>query len=1278
MNLFSLKSDDITNLGAEGAVIFFRELLWAEASRVKIGRQLISVPDCVNVGDGGLDALVEDAEPLLDDVIPIGTSGFQVKSSDLAPSECKKELHLKNDINEPLKPGIKRVLDNDGIYIMVLFAELADPYIQKRENAILENLKNNGYSNPKIRLYTANKIIGFAERFLALVTKLKPQLFECIPYKLWSEDVNVSAPKTFVEDEHRTKIINDIREKLRYRNEEAVFIRITGLPGVGKKRLVYEALSPYDLKSLVIFVRSEAFKNSKLFNYILTDNNLSVIIVIDDCSNRDHNFYYNRIGNKGSRLAVITISDERGDVPPPTMIYNLKPLSEEKLRELLNKEYPDLNGSLNSRFSEIAEGYPKIALLLVENYKSKAMETNDILSINDQDLIDELIAGAKLNRFSDDFRKIKKVLMGISIFKKVGYKEDLIAQAKWVSEYFGVSWEDFQLIVKEQKERGIIMGNYFITINPFLLEIYLVREWWETFARITSENDFNSFIESIPKEFKRDFYFGFISHFPFIRTTEPGKQLLSNTLSETGIFSDGNLIKSNLGSDFFAKLGEASPELALGILKKTIGVWDNTQLSEFIEGRNNILYFLKKLAYRAEYFEDATRLILKLAESQPKNQFFHLNDANKAFIELFSPAWGELNTTVVPPKDRIYILKEMINSDSIIRRKIALLGFSRCLDWGHFHRVIGSEYLGDKPLPENWVPKTDGEIFDIYEDIWKYLLQQVESTDLVIRDSAIQILLNNAMNLSTISIELNELVKETILVLFNKACISRLKALRIVSSIIEFESERFTPEIIRKWEDLKNNLFSEDFPDRLKMFLKMSEVDLGIIDKRFNEKNEIDLEIKKLTQEVIVNPELLDNEWSWLITENLYNIWEFGKYLGDLDKDLDLFDLIMENYEKISQNFDIQLLSGYFHSISQRNEQLFLQKIEDLSKNSIIKKFIPEIIMRSCRNDSSIKIIISLLQHDDIEPEFLQSYKLSGIRGNISEEIFITLMDLFLEKFPIEGSLLAITSVFFYFNVYGFRGVESKDLPLDFTFKLLNMPAFWEESENCYAKGEIYPNSCPEYWIETLKRFIEQNPEESDSFLKKIIEFFNGKSALDIIPQQEKNLRRILFIISKMNPSKVWNTIKKFLLPIGDPRASFLAYWLGGRFENISPLTLFDPNDIWMWVEEDVEKSAPYLASFIPANLFHYEEEVCLARVLLIKYGDNEKVRKSFSTNYFNSIGVIFGPASGTYKSIEEGLLIFSEEEENINVKTWISEYISNYLNKDIKRAEIEEEKGIL
>lgn len=46
---FTLNEKEIINLSPGRAVDFFRRLLWAEASRVGIGRNLIDVPQCINV-----------------------------------------------------------------------------------------------------------------------------------------------------------------------------------------------------------------------------------------------------------------------------------------------------------------------------------------------------------------------------------------------------------------------------------------------------------------------------------------------------------------------------------------------------------------------------------------------------------------------------------------------------------------------------------------------------------------------------------------------------------------------------------------------------------------------------------------------------------------------------------------------------------------------------------------------------------------------------------------------------------------------------------------------------------------------------------------------------------------------------------------------------------------------------------------------------------------------------------------------------------------------------
>lgn len=135
MSVYNLQSNDLENLGQYRAVELIRMLLWVESSRVGISRNLLEVPDCINVGDGGLDSVIKDAKPSSEDVIPLGLSGLQIKSSDLEPAECKKELHQHKDLQNPLKPEIKRLLDNDGTYILVIFADITYQKKRRREEA---------------------------------------------------------------------------------------------------------------------------------------------------------------------------------------------------------------------------------------------------------------------------------------------------------------------------------------------------------------------------------------------------------------------------------------------------------------------------------------------------------------------------------------------------------------------------------------------------------------------------------------------------------------------------------------------------------------------------------------------------------------------------------------------------------------------------------------------------------------------------------------------------------------------------------------------------------------------------------------------------------------------------------------------------------------------------------------------------------------------------------------------------------------------------------------
>ncbi len=58
--ILTVKAEDLARLSPQEAVDFFREMLWAEATALGIGINLINVPGAITVGDGGIDAEVRD------------------------------------------------------------------------------------------------------------------------------------------------------------------------------------------------------------------------------------------------------------------------------------------------------------------------------------------------------------------------------------------------------------------------------------------------------------------------------------------------------------------------------------------------------------------------------------------------------------------------------------------------------------------------------------------------------------------------------------------------------------------------------------------------------------------------------------------------------------------------------------------------------------------------------------------------------------------------------------------------------------------------------------------------------------------------------------------------------------------------------------------------------------------------------------------------------------------------------------------------------------------
>ena len=147
-----------------------------------------------------------------------------------------------------------------------------------------------------------------------------------------------------------------------------------------------------------------------------------------------------------------------------------------------------------------------------------------------------------------------------------------------------------------------------------------------------------------------------------------------------------------------------------------------------------------------------------------------------------------------------------------------------------------------------------------------------------------------------------------------------------------------------------------------------------------------------------------------------------------------------------------------------------------------------------------------------------------------------------------------------------------------------------------------------------------------------------------------------------------------------DTQAFYIREWLRGedRFDREAngALSLFPPESIWQWVNEDIENRAWYVATLVPKSLWRENARVCLAREVLVRYGNRDDVLRTFSSNY--STEGWRGSESLHHLETKRELLEFRKEEIDPNVIRWIDQHIY-WLEKDIKRAEMEEERrGVL
>ena len=1258
---FTLSPRELQNFDPNRAVDFMRELLWAEAARVGIGQHLVKVQGNINVKDGGIDALIKDADPDDDCLIPRGETGFQIKASNLGRQACQEELHKKGKLSEPLKDEIERLLDAGGNYVMVLFHSLTEPMFRDRLCAIKDDLASNGYPDTDVRLYAAEDIAQAARRFPSLMASFsKPEYYDALPYSIWTKKRDVYEPKAFVSDEDRTKWIEDIRLELRESDTRTPVLRVTGLPGIGKTRFVFEALAPSDLRSSVLYVTADQFLRSKLFNGLQYGENLSAILVVDECDLAQHEELYRAFSSPESQLTIVTMSQDKENTQSLTKLYELRQLPDSTIEEILSSEFPALPPNVVRRLVDVSEGYPRIAILLAQSYLSNPGSPEEYIAINDDNLMNRLIGG-NMNSDSEKFNTTENVLMGIALFDKIGYEKSagLDVEACWVSSFMEVQWTDFEKVVYEQKKRGLIQGKYYLYVTPIMLRAHLLRKWWgiKGFTR----ESFNEFVSAIPEAFRHDLLERFISTIPYLPSVARGKEFVEEILSANGIFSDGTLLGTLLGGKFFLALAEACPGPAVRRLRETIGHWSREDLLELREGRQHIVWALEKIAVWREHFRDAARILLRLAEAENATQS---NSASGTFVRLFSPARSPVAPTQAPSKERFPILEEALNSESEAVRRLGLRACDIALVTRHFSRIAGAEYQGLHRVPELWKPETYGELFDAYRRVWGLLSKSLGKLNEEEKKEAVDILLKGSREVTRYG-NLADMVVETVGELATLHYVDNLQVLETAMQMIRYDGESMPEATLRKWKQLRDSLVRTDYHSRM---IRYVGTDL-FEDRLDREGNGVDRkleEIRQLAKESLDNPELLQKELDWLTTTGTADGYRFGYELSRIDEDFSLLNALIQAQLRTEEQFSLFFLGGYFAAMAERDADYWEAKIDALTAKADMQTWVCKLTWRSrMPSDRSGLRILQLAEEGIVLPEDFGTFVYGGVIRKLSSETFHRWIEFLLGV----GSEVAVSNALELFYMYYLMDEDAQRMPMELATNIISHGTWFQPSE----KRE---QDISYHWSEIAKGIVEDLPQNAPKLAEKMLASFGESGTIMDGFGFNLAVHGVLHEIARRFPEDVWHLVTQYMGPPIDTPAFYICEWLRGedRFDRSGggALNLFRPESIWKWVDEDVENRAWYLASIVPTPLWHEDDRVCLARELLVRYGNHDDVLTEFSTNY--STEGWTGSESQHHLKTKASLLTFKEEETDANVIRWIDQHIS-WLEAYIRRAQIDEER---
>ncbi|MDR9983647.1 esterase/lipase family protein [Enterobacter hormaechei] len=1030
---------------------------------------------------------------------------------------------------------------------------------------------------------------------------------------------------SYVADSLRLDALRSLQEAL---SAPGSIVRITGLSGLGKTRLIIEYIHQnQNLKEDNILV----FKASSHENDVRENVKKAIrdgaygLIVVEHCSIDLHDYLTREIVNYESGLRIITVNFYNDQARNSSHIH-LEGLNDHSVSELVTPLLPQFNDDQIRRIVSFVEGFPLLAILIAERFANEGILSSEL---SERDFAEKLINGD-----GKTTEEQKRILQVCSLFDVFGVEAEGIKQADFIIDLAKSDRGIFGQVIKHFESRRIInrVGRY-ARIVPKPLAVHLASTWWE--------NNIHDELEKLINSLPEGLIGSFCTQIKYLDSSKKVQEFVGRLCGPCSPFGQAELLLNKKGSRLFRALVEVNPIVTSNLLYRVFSSLTDEDIAA-IEGdvRRNLVWALEMLVFHKSCFENASWCLFKLAQYENEN---FSNNALGQFCQLFR--W-QLSGTEADFNQRLSILNRALtlnvgSSDVVIIKAIE----SATNTYGGT-RTIGAEFQGTKPELTEWHPKTYQEIYDYWQSLFDMLLEIINRGSLVeLAKDAFGHQIRGLMRYKLPEV-LDNFVREVIK-LTGKYWPS---AAQSITYALHYDSESMDQiqlELLRSWEILLSpdensleeqlklivlNPSKEHVQDKDGHYVDVAAVDAMNLAGKFKGK------LTDLYQHFELLMTFPEQKQSWVFAKQL---------VLDLDNFEELLNATLE-YLRNNNILTTQFFCGMLFGLHIRNPARWKETLELIGRDGALIKYYPDAIRTGKFETSHLETFVKLISEGKLASN-TASILVYGRTTEHLTEAEISHFCMTLSRIDDTAVWVALDNM----NMYS-HGRSDIDLSLlTPTFKHLVLNVSFRKDVKHRRMGSYH-------WLTTVERLLQsEDAEFALQLCSRLIDEV-GNHDVDYSDLWDY-LSNAFYRAFELHGNYIWPKIAdKFTDGTALKQYRLIDLLGSGKSYRERDKSIFDILEPGLVIDWCRDEEALLMVGRAVSMFIKIGEERILNPLLIHLIGEF-----SDSKSFLNEIGANFSSRSWSgslvpYLEADKQVITTLTDHNNIKVRNWAVEFIKN------------------